>query len=51
MPGNLKTGMQYLQVLLGIPGRWFWAAGYSLFCIFVEYFRVWNYGMELLEIY
>ena len=24
------------ETILGIPNRWFWAIGYSLFCVFVE---------------
>lgn len=35
--------------ILGIPNRWFWAIGYSAFCVFVEFFLnkggllIWEY--------
>jgi len=37
------------QKILGIPNQWFWAIGYSIFCVFVEWFLnkgghlVWEY--------
>lgn len=37
------------QKILGIPNQWFWAIGYSIFCVFVECFLnkgghlVWEY--------
>jgi hypothetical protein len=37
------------EKILGLPNRWFWAIGYSLFCVFVEIFLniggllVWEY--------
>ena len=37
------------EKILGIPNRWFWAIGYSLFCVFVEFFLnkgellIWEY--------
>jgi hypothetical protein len=37
------------EKIMGIPNRWFWAIGYSLFCVFVEYFLnkggllIWEY--------
>ena len=37
------------EKILGIPNRWFWAIGYSAFCVFVEYFLnkggllIWEY--------
>jgi hypothetical protein len=38
------------EKILGIPNRWFWAIGYSVFCVFVECFLnlgghlVWEYS-------
>jgi hypothetical protein len=38
------------EKILGIPNRWFWAIGYSAFCVFVECFLnlgghlVWEYA-------
>lgn len=38
------------EKILGIPNRWFWAVGYSAFCVFVECFLnkggllVWEYS-------
>ncbi len=35
--------------ILGVPNRWFWAVGYSAFCVFIEWFLniggllVWEY--------
>lgn len=37
------------EKILGIPNQWFWAIGYSVFCVFVEWFLnkgghlVWEY--------
>ncbi len=37
------------EKILGIPNQWFWAIGYSIFCVFVEWFLnkgghlVWEY--------
>jgi hypothetical protein len=39
------------QKILGIPNQWFWAIGYSIFCVFVEWFLnkgghlVWEYPL------
>jgi len=38
------------EKILGVPNRWFWAIGYSVFCVFVECFLnlgghlVWEYS-------
>jgi len=43
LSGNPKTR------ILGLPNRWFWAVGYSAFCVFIEIFLnlggllVWEY--------
>ncbi len=34
------------QKILGIPNQWFWAIGYSVFCVFVEWFL--NKGGHLI---
>lgn len=34
------------EKILGIPNRWFWAIGYSVFCVFVECFL--NLGGHLI---
>ena len=34
------------EKVLGIPNQWFWAIGYSLFCVFVEWFL--NKGGHLI---
>jgi len=37
------------EKILGLPNRWFWAIGYSVFCVFVEFFLnkggllIWEY--------
>ena len=38
------------EKILGIPNQWFWAIGYSVFCVFVEWFLnkgghlIWEYS-------
>lgn len=34
------------EKILGIPNQWFWAIGYSIFCVFVEWFL--NKGGHLI---
>ena len=34
------------EKILGIPNQWFWAIGYSVFCVFVEWFL--NKGGHLI---
>ncbi|MHA1727846.1 MAG: hypothetical protein ACTSWY_03860 [Promethearchaeota archaeon] len=37
------------EKILGIPNRWFWAIGYSIFCVFIECFL--NIGGHLVWVY